>query len=74
MKRSLGVKYGFFKNSELFSAYSTVVDSDPEALNNARKGLKKFLNNHTSKFIAELNTTFGQILLPKVLEQITLLK
>ena len=60
VKRSLGTRLGICNNKELFESYSNIVASDEQALNNARKGLKKILNGNKNKFHAELTTTFGQ--------------
>jgi hypothetical protein len=59
-KRSLGSNFGVCCNKELFESYSKIVASDEQAINIARKGLKKILNGNANKFQAELTTTFGQ--------------
>lgn len=60
VKRSIGTATGICKNKELFESYSSIVSSDENAIRSARKGLKKILNGNSTRFQAELTTTFGQ--------------
>ena len=59
-KRSMGTEVGICFNKTLFDSYSEIVASDTQAINSARKGLKRILNGRNNKFQAELTTTFGQ--------------
>jgi hypothetical protein len=59
VRRSLGVRFGVVRDSQILDDFAKVVDGDGELLHDAVKQVEGLLNQQ-ERFVITLNTTFGE--------------